>query len=243
MLMLERLHIPTVFLDFDGTVSCADVVDAILERFASPAWLRVEEEWRAGRIGSRECLRRQVALVSATQAEVDAVIDGIGIDEGFGALLDACGAWGVPLHIISDGFDYAVRRLLRRMPAAAHAALDTVEVRASHLEPAGPGAWRTAFLYPEEPCVHGCATCKPAMMQALTPAGGTTVFVGDGLSDRYAAAAADLVFAKDKLASYCAERSIAHVSFRTLADVAADLNERFRSGVPLRRPKAARVGA
>jgi 2-hydroxy-3-keto-5-methylthiopentenyl-1-phosphate phosphatase len=81
------------------------------------------------------------------------------------------------------------------------------------------------------------------MMQALTPAGGTTVFVGDGLSDRYAAAAADLVFAKDKLASYCAERSIAHVSFRTLADVAADLNERFRSGVPLRRPKAARVGA
>jgi len=118
-----------------------------------------------------------------------------------------------------------------------------VEVRASHLEPAADKAWRTAFPFPEQPCIHGCATCKPAVMQALTPSGGTTVFVGDGLSDRYAAAAADLVFAKDKLTSYCVQQGIVHVSFTSLADVAADLNERFRSRVPFRRPKAARVGA
>jgi 2,3-diketo-5-methylthio-1-phosphopentane phosphatase len=241
--MLERNHLPTVFLDFDGTVSRADVVDGLLERYASPEWLRVEEEWRAGRIGSRECLRRQMALVRATPAEVDAVIDGIGIDEGFGPLLEACVGGGVPVHIISDGFDYCIRRMLCGAPAAGQAGFQTVDVRASHLEAGVAGEWRTAFLFPEEPCVHGCATCKPAMMRALAPAGGMTVFVGDGLSDRYAAAAADLVFAKDKLASYCVEQGIVHVSFRNLADVAADLKERFRSGLPFRRPKAARVGA
>ena len=50
-LMRDVDNMPTVFLDFDGTVSCADVVDAILEQYASPEWLRVEEEWREGRLG------------------------------------------------------------------------------------------------------------------------------------------------------------------------------------------------
>ena len=241
--MRDGDDMPTVFLDFDGTVSCADVVDAILERYASPEWLRVEEEWRAGRLGSRECLRRQMALVRAAPAAIDAIIDGIGIDPGLGALLESCAAGGVPIHIISDGFDYCIRRLLSRAPAAIQPVLQTIDVRASHLEPAAGGEWRTAFPFPEEACVHGCATCKPAVMQALTPLGGRTVFVGDGLSDRYAAAAADLVFAKDTLASYCVEKGIVHVSFTSLADVAADLNERFQRRVPSRRPKAARVGA
>ena len=235
--------IPTVFLDFDGTVSCADLVDAILEQYASPEWLRVEEEWRSGRVGSRECLRQQMALVRATPAAIDAIIDGIGIDPGFGALLESCAAGGVPIHIISDGFDYCIRRMLSRAPAALQPALHRVEVRASHLEPAADKAWWTAFPFPEEPCIHGCATCKPAVMQALTAVGGTTVFVGDGLSDRYAAVVADLVFAKDKLASYCVQQGIVHISFTSLADVAADLTERFRSRVPFRRPRAARVGA
>lgn len=241
--MRDGDDIPTVFLDFDGTVSCADVVDAILERYASPEWLRVEEEWRVGRVGSRECLRRQMALVRATPCEIDAIIDGIGIDPGFGALLEACAGGVAPIHIISDGFDYCIRRLLNRAPAAIQLALQTVDVRASHLEPAAGGQWRTAFPFPEAPCIHGCATCKPTIMQTLTAVGRTTVFVGDGLSDRYAAAAADLVFAKDKLASYCVEKGIVHVSFTSLADVAADLNERLQRRVPFHQPKAARVGA
>jgi 2-hydroxy-3-keto-5-methylthiopentenyl-1-phosphate phosphatase len=242
-LMRDGDGMPTVFLDFDGTVSSADVVDAILEQYASPEWLRVEEEWRDGRLGSRECLRQQMALVRAAPAAIDAIIDAIGIDPGFGALLESCAAGGVPIHIISDGFDYCIRRLLSRVPATLRSALHSVEVRASHLEPVADKRWWTAFPFPEEPCIHGCATCKPAVMQALTPVGGTTVFVGDGLSDRYAAAAADLVFAKDKLASYCVQQGIVHVSFTSLADVAADLNERFRGRVPFRRPRAARVGA
>ena len=241
--MRDGGDIPTVFLDFDGTVSSADVVDAILEQYASPEWLRVEEEWRVGRVGSRACLRQQMALVRAAPAAIDAIIGGIGIDPGFGALLESCAAGGVPIHIISDGFDYCIRRLLSRVPATLRRALHSVEVRASHLEPVADKGWWTAFPFPEEPCIHGCATCKPAVMQALTPVGGTTVFVGDGLSDRYAAAAADLVFAKDKLASYCVQQGIVHVSFTSLADVAGDLNERFRSRVPFRRPRAARVGA
>jgi len=43
-----------VFLDFDGTITQRDATDVILEAYADPGWLRIEEEWKAGRIGSRD---------------------------------------------------------------------------------------------------------------------------------------------------------------------------------------------
>ncbi len=72
---------PTVFLDFDGTITTRDVTDAILEMHADPEWLRVEEAWETGRIGSRECLTAQMALVRATQVEMDSLLDDIEVDD------------------------------------------------------------------------------------------------------------------------------------------------------------------
>ena len=60
-----------VFLDFDGTITRRDVTDAILEAYADPQWLRIEEEWKAARMSSREGLTAQVALATATQEELD----------------------------------------------------------------------------------------------------------------------------------------------------------------------------
>lgn len=45
------------------------------------------------------------------------------------------------------------------------------------------------------------------------------VYVGDGLSDRAAAEAADRRFAKGKLAEHCRRHGIAFEQFETLADV------------------------
>ena len=58
-------------------------------------------------------------------------------------------------------------------------------------------------------------------MRLLSRAGAQMIFVGDGLSDRYAAQAADLVFAKDSLATYCRQQSIEYVPFEGLAEIAA----------------------
>ena len=60
-------------------------------------------------------------------------------------------------------------------------------------------------------------------MRLLNTANVPAVFVGDGLSDRYAAQSADLVFAKGKLAAYCREQSIDHTLFEDLGEVAAHL--------------------
>ncbi|PYS41962.1 MAG: phosphatase [Acidobacteria bacterium] len=210
-----------LFLDFDGTISKRDVTDAILEQYADKDWLVSETEWRAGRIGSRACLSEQMALVRATRKQIDALVDSIEVDEGFNELLEICAARNVQTHIVSDGFDCFIDRILERAVNGNRSLVNSIS--ASHLKlDARP--WRTEFPFFEQSCGHGCATCKPAVMRLVNPANAPAIFVGDGLSDRYAVERADLVFAKSELADYCRVNSIAHTEFERLTEVATDLD-------------------
>ncbi|MDQ2936044.1 MAG: HAD-IB family phosphatase [Acidobacteriota bacterium] len=208
-----------LFIDFDGTITRRDAVDAILETYADRSWLTFEADWRAGRMGSRDCLRAQMALVNATRTQLDALLDEIEIDHGLVALLEMCATHDIRAHIISDGFDYCIRRILGRASKRVPALLRGARVCASRLEARGH-LWRTEFPFFHQTCAHGCATCKPAVMRLLNPTNAPALFVGDGFSDRYAVESADLVFAKDGLAAYCSEHSIEHTSYNNLAEVA-----------------------
>lgn len=220
---------PTVFLDFDGTVTTRDVTDAILEAYAAPEWVMIEEAWNAGRIGSRECLSAQMALVDASAGQIDALLDGIGVDPGFVDVLDWCAAHRVAAYLVSDGFDYCIRRILARPSLDLAHHLGGVEIVSSHLRHEGT-RWRASFT---GACGHGCATCKPAAIERLKAPSGPSVFVGDGLSDRYAAAAADIVFAKDKLAAYCRQQLISYTPFDSLETVVRVLESVVISGTGL----------
>ena len=215
---------PMIFLDFDGTITRRDVTDVILESYADESWLEVERRWRAGQIGSRECLRAQMSLVRATRGQLDALVDTIEVDEGFAHLLETCAQRRTQVFIVSDGFDYFIRRILERPRLNLARLLRGVRVCASHLEFGARGEMRLDFPYFRQPCEHGCATCKPDVLGLLNPERAPSVFVGDGLSDRYAAACADLVFAKGTLADYCREREIEHVAYEKLREVAARLD-------------------
>ena len=222
---------PTLFLDFDGTITTRDAIDAILETYADPTWLAIEEAWKAGRVGSRECLAAQTALIDARPEQVDALLDAIEVDPAIGQLLAWCRGRRIPVHIVSDGFDYCIRRILDRPSLGLVPSMDGMRIVSSRLRPEGT-RWHASFGT-DASCVHGCATCKPAAMERLNTAGGPTIFVGDGLSDRYAAAAADLVFAKHALAVYCREHSIPYTSFDTLATVVRELDRLMASEATL----------
>jgi len=229
-----------VFLDFDGTITRDDATDAILEAFADPAWLQIEDAWVSGRIGSRECLAAQMALVTASRNQLDRLLDEIDVDRGFATLLDVCAARGVPVHIVSDGFDYCIDRILGRPDLNLLARLTDSCIVSSRLRPEG-SRWRATFAHPPEPCAHGCATCKPAAMERLQAAGAVSVFVGDGLSDRYAAMAANVVFAKDKLAAFCDNASIPYMPYGTLAAVAEGIDRLPGAGLRLPRSLSRKV--
>ncbi|MBV8160585.1 MAG: hypothetical protein JO265_06645, partial [Acidimicrobiia bacterium] len=68
------------------------------------------------------------------------------------------------------------------------------------------------------PC-SSCGTCKQAPIKDARRRGRTTVFVGDGVSDRKATLMADVVFATGRLAEWCEDAGVEYEFFDTLADV------------------------
>src|ERR1700722_6879460 len=104
-----------ITIDFDGTVTLGDTTDRMLDRFADPKWREVEAEWVAGRIGSRECLEQQAAMLSASPDEIDAMLDAVETDLGFPRFVKEAQALGATTKIVSDGFDRFIEPILARI--------------------------------------------------------------------------------------------------------------------------------
>jgi 2-hydroxy-3-keto-5-methylthiopentenyl-1-phosphate phosphatase len=228
---------PVVFSDFDGTITQADVTDLMLEEFAEAGWREIEQEWVAGRMGSRECLRRQMALVRAPARELDALIDSVPLDRDFAAFHALTRERGIPFYVVSDGFDYVIGRVLRNCGVdgellnGSHLFSSALRVSSAlrdsgALRVHGGGGLEVDFPHWPEGCAHGCATCKPEVMRRVRGAHRPVIFIGDGLSDRFAVEQADVIFAKDKLAGYCREHGMACHPFETFADIQAELELR-----------------
>ena len=202
----------SVFCDFDGTITTADVGQHLLSRFAGPEWLRFHDEYDAGAIGSRECLVSQWELVAPDEAALRAAAAEVPIDDGFAPLVAALREAGAELVVVSDGFGFYAE--------AVCAALD-VPVLTNQVDWA---TGRLEFPYEDRCCACStCGVCKQAPIKDAHRAGRTTVLIGDGTSDRKAALLADIVFAKGDLAAWCTLYDVAHHRFGSLAEVYAAL--------------------
>ena len=212
---------PTIFSDFDGTISQLDVTDLVLTQLAHPSWREVEQEWARGLIGSRECLERQMALVSASTKELNALVDSVAIDPHFAKFHRFLARRAVPFYVVSDGFDLFIRRVLKNaglngpLRNGTHLFSSALKVRGRRLQP--------SFPYAGPPCQHDCATCKAEIIRQKQRRGSAVIFIGDGLSDRFAAQSADIVFAKRQLLAYCRENDIACRPFETFAQIEFEL--------------------
>src|SRR3954449_6512793 len=197
-----------VFLDFDGTISTADVGMHVLTRAGAPEWLQLHDQYERGEIGSRECIFDQWALVEGDEASLRAIAAEVPLDPGVGPLVDALRAAGAELTVVSDGFGFYVQDAVRSF--GLDVLTNAVDFTTRDL------------LFPNEdrccPCAS-CGTCKQAPIKDAHHRGQTTMLIGDGASDRKAALLADVVFAKDALASWCGSFGIDYVPFETLGDV------------------------
>ncbi|QWF17531.1 MtnX-like HAD-IB family phosphatase [Lysobacter capsici] len=191
-----------ILCDFDGTIALDDVTDTLLERFARPGWELIEAAWKAGRIGSRECMSGQIALIDADRDEVDAVLDGLRIDPGFHDFVRASQRAGIGMSVVSDGLDYAIHRILGRH------GLDGLPVIANRLLQTAPREWRIEFPHAGTQCRSG--TCKCSCARRETAARKRVLLIGDGQSDFCVATEADFVFAKGKLIEHCRQNHIPH---------------------------------
>ena len=201
-----RLHFA---IDFDGTIALEDTTDMLLDRRAEPAWLDVEQEWLAGRIGSRECLAQQAALIRATPEELDAALLDVSVDPDFTAFVGAAGRAGATMQVVSDGFDRCILPVLRRT------GID-LPVTSNRLVHAGGNRWSAEFpsFAPDCQSMSGVCKCKAAQTQTER----MLVLIGDGRSDFCLASRADAVLAKGKLAAHCAQNSYPFTPINSFAD-------------------------
>jgi 2-hydroxy-3-keto-5-methylthiopentenyl-1-phosphate phosphatase len=215
-------------VDFDGTIAPDDPTDRLLERFADPAWRSIEAAWQAGRISSRACMQRQVALLRATPQELDAAIQTIQVDPAFPGFVSFCRRRRVHLTIVSDGFDRVVRTVLESAGLS-------VRFFANGLEWQGGDRWRLALPHARSDCSSQGANCKCGHRVRRD---GPCVVVGDGRSDFCMSAQADYVIAKGALAGFCRSRGLPHAPFVNFADVTDRLAEwlEVRGGAPQAAP-------
>ena len=214
-LRLRRCTTETaVFCDFDGTITCVDATDAVLEAFALPAWRDWEQRWVNDEITSQECLSRQIELIQADQETLIRFAKDLPIDEGIFALDRRCTEEGIPLTIVSDGIDLLVEAVLRR-----HNLLH-LPVYSNHLRWNETGRPSLSFPFAVQECESGAGTCKCALTLPTDSSFSRTVYIGDGRSDQCVSAKMQTVFAKGTLREWCEVQGITYLPFETLTDVA-----------------------
>lgn len=213
--MSSRTEPPLLFFDFDNTIALSDVLDLVIERFSrTEAWRDVESAWQAGRISTRDCLRRQIGDLRVTEEQLTNFVADVPIDPEFVNIVAWANANGAELVIVSDNASIVVRQILR------HHRLSELRVFANEISFSGD---RPEILFPYHDVT--CPTCAHCKAQHLRQRPGLArIFVGDGLSDVCPALAADVVFAKDSLAAELARREVPYRPFHSLADVSQFLH-------------------
>jgi HAD superfamily phosphoserine phosphatase-like hydrolase len=214
--------------DFDGTVSPSDIGAAFVKRFSDgdgSAQRAVLDRWFAGGVGHRELTEAQCAGVRGDEAAALEFTRGFRLDEHFAPFARECLARGDAVMIVSEGFDFYVR------DALARAGLGELPFAANRLR-FEDGGVRPEFPYFDGGCGR-CGNCKAQHVRRYRALGFHTVMVGDGLSDRCGARAADTVLAHRGLLEWCRREALPAIPFETFADV-ADWARRRPAGSPRR---------
>ena len=210
-----------LFVDFDGTVTTQDVGNAFFRRFGGPVCDRLVSDYREGTMSAQECFRGETAAIGRLPvAEAEAFLREQQISPGFDRFVEFCRAGGIEFHIVSDGLDYYVERILSLN------GIDGVSVFANRFSLTdtedGSAAITVSFPFATAECDR-CACCKRNII--LTRAGDDDVigYIGEGFSDRCAVQYADIVFAKDELQTYCQQDNISYYLYNDFHDVLARL--------------------
>ena len=202
-----------VYFDFDNTITEFDLLDEIILRFsATEDWKGAEAEWEAGRIGSKECLERQLSQVRVTGAALAAYLSTIRTDPAFAPIVGHLRGRGIEPVIVSDSFTAIISAVLENN------GIRGLTILANDLTLDGD-APRISFPHFQSIC-SACANCKTSHLMRRGRAPGTRkIYVGDGRSDICPAGFCEILFAKGRLHDHYAALRPDCIRFETLATV------------------------
>ena len=212
--MTESPGSTTIVLDFDGTITEVDLLDDLARRFGdSFVYQEVEAALLAGTITLRECITREYEPVTMPLDEaVGWVLANVRLRPGLRELVAFAKArrWGV--RVLSSGFEDLI------VPVLADAGVDGIDILANRIDARREG-WRV--IWRDEAV---CTVCGEPCKRSGLPEG-EVIYIGDGISDRCAAVAAERVFATRGLARYLSERGLPYDPFVDFHDVVRTLTD------------------
>jgi 2-hydroxy-3-keto-5-methylthiopentenyl-1-phosphate phosphatase len=201
--------------DFDGTMTRHDFYRLVIESLLPPDTPDHWAEYRAGTITHFEALRRYFASIRASEAEVLAVVERMGLDPELPAAVEGLRRAGWGVVVTSAGCDWYIRRLLS-------AAGVEVEV---HSNPGRFEAGKGLLMEMPTGSPYLSATLgvdKMEVVRRLLAEGRTVAFAGDGFPDAGAArlVPGELRFARGDLANVLRDERLPFHPFETWSDIA-----------------------
>ncbi len=192
-----------IFCDFDGTITKEDTLNKFLRIYADEKWLEIEDEWIAGKIGSKECIYEQMKLVPKQSAKVlSDFINEIEIDEYFIEFIEYVKKNNIDFYVVSDGFDYFINRILKKY------GINDIIVFANHVN-LEDEKYVCEFPFTNLDCKAASGMCKCNIVNKYKRPESTVLYIGDGGSDFCVSKKMETIFAKGKLLEYCKCNKIA----------------------------------
>jgi 2-hydroxy-3-keto-5-methylthiopentenyl-1-phosphate phosphatase len=208
-----------VLVDFDGTACLHDVAEHLLIAFGDDTWTTFDEAVEDGRMGTREAISAQAAMVRGSTEDLLAyAVDHCPMDPTFAPFVRWLRDADVPVALVSDGFGFYIEPILRA------AGIEAITVITNRWDKPDDRPARMSYVSGHPECV-GCGTCKMQAVLDYQQEHGPVAFIGEGASDRYGALYADIVFAKDVLPSYCRADGVPFVDWTNFDDVRRTLED------------------
>jgi 2-hydroxy-3-keto-5-methylthiopentenyl-1-phosphate phosphatase len=224
-----------ILVDYDGTIATVDVSDKILYAFLGESYAADDTAYTSGEVGSRTLFSSQVELLPGDPAPVVELAEAQPHDRTFASFVRRAVELDIPVEVVSDGFGFYIEPALERLgvpPIPVISARTTFDGR------------RATMTFPNgHPDCFVCGTCKRQRVLGHQAAGRTVAFVGDGESDRYAAAYSDIIFAKRDLVALCEAEGWPCIRWRDFDDLRAWLDATVgawradRAAIPAHRPR------
>jgi HAD superfamily phosphoserine phosphatase-like hydrolase len=209
-----------IFCDFDGTVTKNDVWVNSLGKFIKnkPAFSKICDDFSASLITSRECISRELELVEEfTTAKFLDYIQYEELDIYFHSFVNYCRENGYEIFLLSEGLDFYIEYILKREKLdLEYFSNKMVYTKCEN----GYYKLSCKFPYSDENCTF-CGMSKRNILLSKTNDydGDISVFIGDGVSDFCVSSYADIVFAKNSLASYCWKNNITYFDYNNFNDI------------------------
>lgn len=203
--------------DFDGTITEKDVSFLLLDAFADSSWRQMLKQYQQGRLSVGTFNRRAFAMIKADkQTLLDLVLNSgqVTIRPGFPELRSYCSQNDLELVIVSNGQDFYIDAILSKL------GINDIEVFAA-TSSFGPEGVEVRYIGPDGNEIE--ESFKETYTRLFLSRGYRIIYVGNGISDIYAARQAHHVFATGDLLGKCRETRLDCTPFNDLNDVVRSL--------------------